>query len=506
MPASPRPSRRAPARLLCAALGVALACAACGRERAPRTLLLVTFDTLRADFVGAYGGALAPTPALDALAREGAVFERAIAAAPSTIPSHATLMTGLPARRHSAGARNGDTRLEGATTVAERLAAAGWRTGAFVSNAVLQRRSGLDRGFAHYDERLPETEGTRLLFERLAPDTVAAALAWLAAQDDADVFLWVHLQDPHGPYTPPREWLERVPPVEGGAAARALPASGRDNPRDAIPAYQVVGDERTAAQYVRRYAAEIGFADAAFGELARAVRARGEAAIVATADHGESLGEGHFWFQHGQATTPELARVPLVVVAPGIAPQRRGELVGHVDVAPTLLALAGVAPSASASAGAERRGLALVDALRSGAPLPERTLFCDGVGETSAYRLRSWVRASGFGARSAARAAAAFDAGDRGALHVDGARAPATGGEPGAGGGGRADGGAGGRWEPGVDAALVDEIAAYLRDEVDVAPASMSPETLERLRALGYLGDESAARSARDGGAADAER
>jgi len=459
---------RAPIPRLAVALALGLlGLAACAGEPAPRTLLLITVDTLRADSVGAYGGPLARTPEIDALAASGALFERAIAAAASTIPSHATIMTGLPPRRHSAGARNGDTRLDGAATVADALARAGFRTAAFVSNAVLQRRSGLDRGFAHYDERLPETEGTRLVYERLAPDTVAAATSWLAAQGDADVFLWVHLQDPHGPYTPPATWLERTPPHDGDG--RELEISRRDNPRNAIPAYQAIDGERRVGTYLRRYAAEVSFADEAVGALVRAARARGEAAIVLTADHGESLGEGGYYFQHGHASTPDLARVPFVVAAPGIAPQRRGELVGHIDVASTLLALAGEAGEIGAG------GLSLVDALRTGAALPERTLFCDAVGETSAYRLRSVARVGGFGARSAARALAAFEAGDASALALSGARAA-----------GESEGGS---WTPGIDPALARELADYLRGEVAVSAASPNAETLERLRALGYLGD-----------------
>ena len=133
------------AATLLAGLAALLACSS--EPERPRTVALITIDTLRADYVHSYGFPQAVTPVLDALASRGVVFDRAIAAAASTIPSHASMMTGRYPRQQSTGARNGDTRLEGQSTLAERLAQAGWRTGAFVSNVVLQRRSGLDRGF-----------------------------------------------------------------------------------------------------------------------------------------------------------------------------------------------------------------------------------------------------------------------------------------------------------------------------------------------------------------------
>jgi arylsulfatase A-like enzyme len=432
-----------------------------------RTVALVTIDTLRADYVHAYGFPQATTPQLDAIAARGVLFDRAIAASSSTIPSHASMMTGRYPRQQSTGARNGDTRLEDQATVADRFASAGWQTGAFVSNVVLQRRSGLDRGFAHYDERLPETEASRLTFERLADDAVDAALGWLREQDERPVFLWVHLQDPHGPYTPPPEWLERVDAPQLASDPELAPAK-IDRPSGAIPRYQYIEGVHRASEYARRYAAEIAYTDAALGRLVAGLSARdGELALLVTSDHGESLGENDRYLQHGHASTPELARVPLLLVAPGLAAGRRGELVSHVDVAPTLLDLAGLEPLPDAA------GLALSAALREGRTLPERTLFCDAVGESSAYRLRSYVRLAGFADSTAARAIERLDAGENTGLIVRGSAQ-----------------GADGTWGAGVDPQLVRDLRSYLRSEVSVKPASLEPATLERLRKLGYLGDE----------------
>lgn len=475
-PDGPRTARIAVAATL---VWLVVAAAACGSELDPpaagdgvrkaavRTVVLVTIDTLRADFLGAYGSKLASTPAFDALAARGALFERAIAASSSTIPSHATMLTGLPPRRHSAGARNGDTRLAGATTVAQHFQQEGWQTAAFVSNAVLQRRSGLASGFARYDQNLPEREEFRVTFERRAPETVEAALHWLGKHEDQPVFLWVHLQDPHGPYTPPSEWVDKIPvPESPGADEVRLEVKTWDNPIGGIPAYQALDGLDRPSQYTRRYAAEIAYTDAALGQLIEGLNSRGDSAIVLTADHGESLGEADRWFQHGHTSTIDLARIPLLVVAPGIEPQRRPELVGHVDVAPTLLDLAGLPPL-----GSSEFGLSLSGPLRNRSALPDRTLFCDSTGEASAYRLHAHVRADGFGARTAAQAIESLESGDATAVRFSGSAADAA-----------------GEWAPIVDRSLARELADYLRGEVAITPATPNRETLERLRALGYLG------------------
>src|SRR5262249_30826137 len=154
-------------------------------------------DTTRADHIGVYGDSRARTPRLDALAGGGVLFERAIAAAPITLPAHASLLTGLYPFVH--GVRNnGNFSLgESTPTLATALRDRGYRTGAFVSAFVLDRRFGLGRGFDEYDDRLQ--------IERRGDATAAAAVQWLAASagGEAPFFLWLHLYDPHDPYDPP---------------------------------------------------------------------------------------------------------------------------------------------------------------------------------------------------------------------------------------------------------------------------------------------------------------
>ena len=119
-------------------------------------------------------------------------------------------MTSKYVREHSVGYMNGGSVLEGATTLAEVFREAGYRTAAFVSNDVLKRRTGLDRGFEVYDDELPKRSPRRMLFERIAEDTTQSALRWLDSVGEAPFFLWVHYIDPHGPYAPPPEFPRRV--------------------------------------------------------------------------------------------------------------------------------------------------------------------------------------------------------------------------------------------------------------------------------------------------------
>jgi len=190
-------------------------------------VFLLTVDTLRADRLAVYGSGRSLTPRLDGLAAESLVFEHAYAPAPFTLPSVSSLHTG----RHplvTGVTSNLGVIPEAVPTLAERLQQAGWRTGAVVSNFALRRVTGLDRGFDHYDDRFNQVERNRNQPERIAQDTREAALALLDRMmeaGEAPVFLWVHFQDPHGPYTPPSGYRESL--LE---AARALPDGRRQQP------------------------------------------------------------------------------------------------------------------------------------------------------------------------------------------------------------------------------------------------------------------------------------
>jgi arylsulfatase len=458
------------ARLVAAAAAAAV-CLACGGGRPPAAapnVLLVTVDTVRADHLGAYGFALDTSPHLDALAAASALFERAIAASSRTAPSHASVMTSRWVREHSIGHHNGSTRLaEAEATLAATFREAGYATAAFISNAMLQRRVGLDRGFDHYDDELPLSEVNRAdAFERRADRTTERASAWLSELRGAPFFLWVQYNDPHGPYAPPPPYDERfqlaIAPDEA-----PLPVLYVQRGWFGIPAYQALPGLRRPSEYRSRYAGEIRYFDEWLGRLLAAARhAAGtrDLAVLLTADHGESLGEDGFYFSHGHATTPDLSHVPFLLSAPGVAAGRRAEIAHHVDVLPTLLELAGLPIPAGA------RGIALGPVLRGEAAFPDRTVFCDVGAEVGAYRRDLFLRA---------RLGASLGDTRRGTWTAYRWRV-------------------GGSLVPAAEAQVLrSDIEAYARVRPAIAAAAeLSPAEAERLRALGYLGPAAASASA----------
>ena len=277
---------------------------------APANLLLITLDTLRPDALGFVSGTNA-TPAIDALAREGFAFPSAVSPVPLTFPAHSALLTGMLPR--ALGLRdNGQLLPPEPPTLAQRLAARGYATAAFLSGYPLHSAFGLDRGFSHYDDAFDSGKGDER--ERKAGATVAAARAWLADPKTARApwFLWVHLYDPHYPYDPP-------------AAFR------RAGPRGA-------------------YDGEVAYADSAIGELLRAAAAAEPAPspggagtlTVFAGDHGESLGE-HGEGTHGFFVYDSTLLVPLVFRFPGRVPAGSSAAGARlIDVVPTILELLGV--------------------------------------------------------------------------------------------------------------------------------------------------------------------
>lgn len=370
--------------------------ASCGSSPTPEearpNVLLLTVDTLRADHLGVYGFSLPTSPHIDSLAGEGVVFDRAIAASASTAPAHASIMTSRYTRQHSIGYDNGGTKLVNDRTLAEHFSAAGYRTGAFVGNIMLQPRTGFDRGFDLFDGELVDSEPNReLIYERIAALTTERALAWLAQPSDRPVFLWVHYQDPHGPYRPPEIPADRLR-VEPTAGEQSLPPLYGDTGQGGIPAYQIIEGLDRPSQYESLYAEEILYTDAWLGRLLEAFtnRAPGrESIVLLTADHGESLGENNYWFSHGHTTLPPLARVPFILRAPGLSPGRSDRLVSHVDVLPTLLGLAGLPSDPTA------RGIALGNVLRDETPVAKRFVYSDIGSEVSAYSDDGFIRISG---------------------------------------------------------------------------------------------------------------
>ena len=261
--------------------------ASCAGRHAPGSaagfnLLLVTLDTVRADHVGAYGDRSAETPNLDRLASEGIRFAQASAPVPLTLPSHASILSGLLPPQH--GLRNNGTGRfpEGAPTLAAALHAAGYRTGAFVGAFVLDHRYGLARGFDRYDDDIPRDAVAGLDARRPGRAVVDRALGWLEEDATTPFFLWVHLYDAHAPYAPPQPFATRFAerPYDGGIAELDV--------------------------QVGRLLAELD----ARGSSARTV-------VAVVGDHGEALGE-HGELTHGLLVYEPSLRVPLIARAPGV--------------------------------------------------------------------------------------------------------------------------------------------------------------------------------------------
>lgn len=279
------------------------------QPKASPNVLLISVDTLRADYLGAYGARVA-TPSIDHLAQKGTLFDIAVSHVPITLPSHASLFTGTYPIAH--GVRdNGAFRLaEENQTLAEAFEAAGYRSAAFVGSFALDSRFGLGQGFELYNDYYGDTGGFNdfSISERVADDVLEPALAWLSELGDSSWFAFVHLYDPHAPYVAPVAFRQAYP------------------------------DDA--------YAAEVAYADDALGRFLDALRDRHlleNTLILFTSDHGEGLGE-HGEKTHGMFAYDSTLRVPLIFVWEGVLPEARRVLsrVRLIDVAPTVLELAGL--------------------------------------------------------------------------------------------------------------------------------------------------------------------
>jgi arylsulfatase A-like enzyme len=315
--------------------------AACTAPEQRPNLLLISVDTLRADALACYGGPPDVGTALCALADAGTRYVWAFSTAPTTSPSVASLLTSRWTPEHGVTQNLATHLADEHTTLAEVLRDGGYATAGIVSNPMLHASRRLQRGFEHFDQRMARRELNRPGFaERAAGDTTDAALDWVRDQAREPWFLWVHYQDPHGPYAPPHAADRPDPP---GAAA--LPVLDDDSGRHGIPAYQALPGLRSRAAYEQRYHQEIRYLDGQVARLIHAIDALGERpGVLLTADHGEAFGEDDFYFAHGQSAGLEQIRVPLLWRPP---PGGAGKGVLHgavslVDVAPTLLRAAGL--------------------------------------------------------------------------------------------------------------------------------------------------------------------
>lgn len=281
-----------------------LVAVACSRRQP--NVLLITFDTTRADHVGFVTGKKNITPTLDALAASGTGFTTAIASQPLTAPSHATILTGLYPYHHGLRNNGAYTLPDQQVTLAERLRDAGYDTHAIIAAYVLDSRFGFDQGFAGYDDDLSAGSiigrGEREIGAKQVADK---ALQWLGVRDaKKPFFLWLHFYDPHARYEPPADIAKTLPGYDG----------------------------------------EIHYADRELGRVIAKLREQkqlDDTLVVFTADHGEALGdhgeEGHGYFVYDSTT-----RVPLFFAGPHVPRGRKlSWIASHVDIVPTILDLLG---------------------------------------------------------------------------------------------------------------------------------------------------------------------
>jgi len=327
------------------ALGIASA-SGCGLGHSrPAGILLITLDTTRADHLGCYGDASAMTPNLDAMAQESVRFDQAMAAVPVTLPSHATMFTGLYPPTH--GVRyNGMFRLgETSVTIAERLREAGFTTGAVPAAYPVNAKSGLSQGFDSYKDLFSEPGAEKLSVDtmRSAADVVKVGLETIHAAGQKPFLVWLHFYDPHYPYVPPFPFSSRF----------------RDHPYDG----------------------EIAYVDAQLGELFAALKKEGlwdRIVVVVAGDHGEGLYE-HGERMHSQLAYESTLRVPLLIKAPGAtAGAVVREPVTLADVAPTVLELAGLPVPSGLD------GITLREALRAG-KAPLRPIYFESLAGSLAF-------------------------------------------------------------------------------------------------------------------------
>ena len=299
------------------------------------SILLISVDTLRSDHLGCYGYERSTSPSIDKLARDGVVFDDVMSTCSWTLPSHASMLTGLYPSHH--GLQDDGAKLAPRIrTLADALAGRGYHNVAVVSHVYVSSTFGLDRGFHTFDDSLI-LRGAR---NPIAREVVDRFLELEPEMPDRPFFAFLHFFDPHWDYTapPPHDALFSDPAYEGrvdGTSDSLAPFHEANNP---MP-------EPDRQEMIARYDGEIRYLDREIGRLLSALDRRGRldnTLIVLTGDHGEEFKE-HFQLGHGRTLFDEQLRVPLILSGLPEFPAgaRRSDLVSPLDLPPTLLELAG---------------------------------------------------------------------------------------------------------------------------------------------------------------------
>jgi arylsulfatase A-like enzyme len=349
-----------------------LACTGCRRE-APslrerfrdHNLLLISIDTLRADYVGAYGGQHKATPAIDTFAAGSFLFESMFTTASTTLPAHLSLLTS----RYPRDCRNGYAVQDSVTTLAEVLSRHGYTCLATVSAVPLDTRFNIQQGFSYYDADFSSCRGSVSLqdkkwfthnygvFDCNAAETTRRALTALESQKpEPPFFMWVHYYDPHLPYAPPHRFYgpDKVTRTE-------FPYFLKPNASDLDSLREL-------------YTGEVRFVDSEVKKMIDGMNRLYDPArtiIIIVADHGENLYEHDGYLDHSRVVYDTVMWIPCIIHLPGCGGKRINALSSSVDVMPTVLDLMGIAVK-----GAE--GSSLVKLMESpGAPAAHFYVTCE---------------------------------------------------------------------------------------------------------------------------------
>lgn len=391
-----------------------------GSEFEPKHIVLVSLDTVRADHLACYGHPTIETPNLDAIAAEGVLCRDVTAAAPSTLSSHVSLLTGLLPTSHGV-VRNGFSIPREDVSLATILLDRGWHTAAVVGSFALSSLTYVARGFERFDEEFdpamtpPSADGTREPSQRRADRVTDRAIEFVSDFVDGDgaqegLFLFVHYFDAHHPYDPPSPWNRRYGEEAAGVAGdladqrRAVAAHHQrilgESPGldrvllQGLPKALLMAPPAQASPLERgmaaRYAGEISYLDQELGRLFEHLRGEGlwdDTLVIITSDHGETFWEhGDFW-NHGLCVYDTTLRVPLIFKLPG---GRHGgseidRPLSNVDVAPTVLELLGLARGA----GLDGRSLAGEWAGDGSSPATEERMIFSAATQPPAVEART---------------------------------------------------------------------------------------------------------------------
>jgi arylsulfatase A-like enzyme/Tfp pilus assembly protein PilF len=313
-------------------------------------VLLITIDTIRPDRLSCYSSEYLNTPNIEELAAQGALFERAFAHNPITLPSHANILLGTTPLYHGVHDNSKFWVAENFVTLAEFLKETGYSTGAFIGAFALDSRFGLHQGFDVYDDTFPSSLSAVFVSpERKAEEVIQPALDWLKNRD-SKWFAWIHIWDPHAPYLPPEPFRKQF----------------KDDP----------------------YSGEVAYVDSELGRLFDYLKTRNlvdSTLIILTGDHGESLGE------HGELTHTYFAYnstlwIPLMFIGPGIEASRIEKNASHIDIFPTLCDILEIEKPSFL------QGVSLLPLIK-GKKIEERAIYFESLGP---YYNQGWAPLRGF--------------------------------------------------------------------------------------------------------------